>query len=56
MLKENEIRPSDLMKKARNAAMKDVSRLLSRIDEFEHTDCPACGLELQFIQIRKIRI
>lgn len=43
MLKENEIRPSDLMAKAKDAAMKDVSRLLSRIDEFEHTDCPACG-------------
>ena len=43
MLKENEIRPSDLMTKAKSAVLKDISRLLSRIDEFEYADCPACG-------------
>ena len=44
-MKENDIRPKNLMTKARISAMKDAARLLSRIDEFVPAECPACGAD-----------
>lgn len=43
-LKENDIRPDELMDKQRVYAAMDVGRLLSRFDEYIYIDCPACGL------------
>jgi 2-polyprenyl-3-methyl-5-hydroxy-6-metoxy-1,4-benzoquinol methylase len=42
-LKEEDIRPRDLMEGQRIAALTDLGRLLSRRSEFVDVDCPACG-------------
>jgi 2-polyprenyl-3-methyl-5-hydroxy-6-metoxy-1,4-benzoquinol methylase len=42
-LKEQDIRPQDLMAGQRIAALTDLGRLLSRRSEFVEVDCPACG-------------
>lgn len=42
-LKEEDIRPHDLMEGQRIAALTDLGRLLSRRSEFVEVDCPACG-------------
>jgi 2-polyprenyl-3-methyl-5-hydroxy-6-metoxy-1,4-benzoquinol methylase len=42
-LKEEDIRPQDLMEGQRIAALTDLGRLLSRRSEFVAVDCPACA-------------
>lgn len=42
-LKEEDIRPQDLMEGQRVAALTDLGRMLSRRSEFVRVDCPACG-------------
>jgi 2-polyprenyl-3-methyl-5-hydroxy-6-metoxy-1,4-benzoquinol methylase len=42
-LKEQDIRPIELMAKQRIAALTDVGRMLSKCGEFVHVNCPACG-------------
>lgn len=42
-LKEEDIRPQDLMEGQRVAATTDLGRMLTRRGEFVHVDCPACG-------------
>jgi SAM-dependent methyltransferase len=42
-MKEEDIRPQDLMEGQRIAALTDLGRLLSRRGEFVPVDCPACG-------------
>lgn len=42
-LKEQEIRPAQLMAQQRVAALTDVGRMLSRYGEFVAVNCPACG-------------
>ena len=39
---ENEIRPYTTMQGARRSALKDLARLISRIDDFVESNCPAC--------------
>ena len=40
---ENDIRPSDLVKKQKVFSVNDLARLLSRNGEFVDVACPACG-------------
>jgi 2-polyprenyl-3-methyl-5-hydroxy-6-metoxy-1,4-benzoquinol methylase/predicted RNA-binding Zn-ribbon protein involved in translation (DUF1610 family) len=42
-LKENDIRPENLMQKQKILTLTDAGRMLSRCGEFVHVDCPACG-------------
>ena len=42
---EHEIRPPQLMKKQRIAAVTDVGRMLSKYELFVFVPCPACGSE-----------
>ncbi len=42
-LTENEIRPPDLMAAQQEAILGDIELLLSRVAEFVHMPCPACG-------------
>lgn len=44
-LTEQQIRPVRLAEKHRIAMLKDISRLLSRYEEFVHVPCPACGAD-----------
>jgi hypothetical protein len=39
---ENEIRPYTTMEGASRSALKDLARLISRIDDFVESNCPAC--------------
>ena len=41
-MKEIDIRPERTKEGARQAALKDLARLISRIDEFVESSCPAC--------------
>ena len=52
-LKEQDIRPTQLMAKQRIAALTDVGRLLSRYGEFVQVDCPACGANDQMPKFEK---
>jgi ribosomal protein S27E len=40
---ENDIRPQDLMDAAKNLALMDAGRMLTKRDQFVEIDCPACG-------------
>lgn len=42
---ELQIRPIKLAEKHRIAMLMDISRLLSRYEEFVHVPCPACGVD-----------
>lgn len=42
-LREEDIRPTELMERQRVAALADLGRMLSRIGEFVEVACPACG-------------
>ena len=44
-LREDEIRPDELMKGERKHIAADRRRLLRHRDEFVHVSCPACGTD-----------
>lgn len=44
-LTEQEIRPAELMDRARIAVLTDVGRMLSRVSEFVLVNCPACDAD-----------
>lgn len=44
-LKENDIRPDELMKGQAERFENDIARMMSRQDEFVDASCPACGTD-----------
>ena len=52
-LKEEEIRPTDLMVKQRIFCLVDAGRLLSKLNEFVHVNCPACNANEALFKFEK---
>lgn len=50
---EEEIRPSLLMDKQRILALVDAGRMLSKYEQFEEVNCPACGSDKQKFKYEK---